>query len=553
MQTASLRAAIAARSWQIAALEKEVQVYCMTLSSPIRRLPPELLAHIMALRAASTIRYAPSDAFALAHVSRLWRATAFREAGLWTRLRINWAQACHADAIAHTAAFFSRARSRPLCFSIYKYREFLDFLHPQPTVCPLLEFVLVQYRPQLLELHIALPVQWLPSLLSCAEMPFPTLRKLQLDVQHHVRYVQKVFSFPLDVCPRLEALHIRGLNMLVPGDEPLDNALSLPCAQLRSLQLDGVVGGHEWGEVFLECTSLVRARISSLKGRDPTRWPWSDGVAPSEEVVFAHLTHLELYYEEVPGAVLNVARFPALTTLVLGYLPKEERTEAAENNDETWSVLCGLAQHLQTLTSLTIIGFKFQSSQAEREIIQILRSLPLLTHLNFESCTLWSMDILTFLTTPDNVPLLEELRFFDIEIAENLLCQKDGSELRAYIWDVAIFEDACALIEKFLRERGLAESSRLRFFEFRLMSFQEENVEDEFELELRRLEWLADRCSIERGLDIGLDAIPVDKLDIISLESDNESEDGATRYFRLFSRADKFLEEEEYETETEAE
>ena len=106
--------------------------------------------------------------------------------------------------------------------------------------------------------------------------------------------------------------------MLVPGDEPLDNALSLPCAQLRSLQLDDVVGAHEWGEVFLDCTSLVRARISSLKGRDPTRWSWSDGAAPSEEVVFPHLTQLELYYEEVPGAVLNVARFPALTTLVLG-------------------------------------------------------------------------------------------------------------------------------------------------------------------------------------------------------------------------------------------
>ena len=128
MQTASLRAAISARSWQIAALEREVQVYRMTLSSPVRRLPPELLAHIMALRASSTTRYTPSDAFALAHVSRLWRATAFREAGLWTRLRINWAQACHADAIVHTAAFFSRARSRPLCFSIYRFSGLLDFL-----------------------------------------------------------------------------------------------------------------------------------------------------------------------------------------------------------------------------------------------------------------------------------------------------------------------------------------------------------------------------------------------------------------------------------------
>ena len=139
---------------------------------------------------------------------------------------------------------------------------------------------------------------------------------------------------------------------------------------------------------------------------------------------------------------------------------------------------------------------------------------PLLTHLDFESCTLWSMDILTFLSTPNTVPLLEELRFFDTEIVENILCQQDGSELRAYIWDVAIFEDAYALIEEFLRERGLAESSRLRFFELRLMSFQEENVEDEFKLDLRRLEWLSDRCSIERGLDISLDAIPVDKLDI---------------------------------------
>ena len=90
-------------------------------------------------------------------------------------------------------------------------------------------------------------------------MPFPKLCKLQLDVQRTVRYVPKVFSFPIDVCPRLETMHIRGLNMLVPGDEPLDNALSLPCAQLRSLQLDDVVGAHEWGEVFLDCTSLVRA------------------------------------------------------------------------------------------------------------------------------------------------------------------------------------------------------------------------------------------------------------------------------------------------------
>ena len=147
-------------------------------------------------------------------------------------------------------------------------------------------------------------------------------------------------------------------------------------------------------------------------------------------------------------------------------------------------------------------------------------------------------------------PSLNELRFFDIEIAENLLYQNDGSELRTYVWDVAIFEDTYALIERFLRERGLAESSRLRFFEFRLMSFQAENVEDEFELELRRLEWLADRCSIEGGFEISLDAIPVN---IISLESDNGSEDGATRSFPMFSGADKVLEEDEYETETEAE
>ena len=43
------------------------------------------------------------------------------------------------------------------------------------------------------------------------------------------------------------------------------------------------------------------------------------------------------------------------------------------------------------------------------------------------------------------------------------------------------------------------------------------------------------------------------KLDDYDVESDNESEDGATRSLPLFSRADKFLEEDEYETETEAE
>ncbi|KAI5899242.1 uncharacterized protein SCHCODRAFT_02682277 [Schizophyllum commune H4-8] len=530
MQTAYLRAAISVRSQQIAALEREVQINRMILSSPIRRLSPELLAHIMVL-CISTTRCAPRHALALAHVCRSWRATAFMKADLWTRLSISWAQACHADAIAHTAAWFSRARSRPMSFSIFKYRDFLDFCRPPPSLCPLLKFVLLQHEPQLLELHIALHVLWLPTFLSCARGSLPMLRKLHLDVQYTAHYISKGFYFPLDALPRLQTLHVRGANMLIPSHDPLCNVLLLPCAQLKNLQLDGVMGTHEWGEIFLECTSLVRARISSLKGRDPPQWPSSDGAVPSEVVVFRHLTQSELYYKELPGAVLNVARFPALTTLILGYLPKARHGEMVEDDEATWTVHRGLAQHLKSLTSLTVIGFDFEHPQTEDAFRYILQSLTLLTHLAFESCTLWSLDILSFLTTPDSVPLLEELLFYNMEIKESFLCSQDELELRKDIWDVAIFEETYAFIEKFLRERGLAESSRLRLFQFRLLSFEEDNVEDEFELALRRLVWLAARCLTEKGLEIDLDAIPIDKLDIIPVNSDSESEDSATRSF----------------------
>ncbi|KAL1751689.1 hypothetical protein FB107DRAFT_188135, partial [Schizophyllum commune] len=79
----------------------------MTLSSPIRKLPQELVDEIVYCARASTRDDSPRAAFRLAHVCRQWRG----DARLWTRLRLVGNQVCGADALLQVRAWSERARA----------------------------------------------------------------------------------------------------------------------------------------------------------------------------------------------------------------------------------------------------------------------------------------------------------------------------------------------------------------------------------------------------------------------------------------------------------
>ncbi|KAI4525594.1 hypothetical protein K525DRAFT_277485 [Schizophyllum commune Loenen D] len=79
----------------------------MALSSPIRKLPQELVDAIVYCARESTRDDSPRAAFRLAHVCRQWRG----DARLWTRLRLAGNQVCGAEALLQVRAWFERARA----------------------------------------------------------------------------------------------------------------------------------------------------------------------------------------------------------------------------------------------------------------------------------------------------------------------------------------------------------------------------------------------------------------------------------------------------------
>ncbi|KAI4523208.1 hypothetical protein K525DRAFT_196942 [Schizophyllum commune Loenen D] len=493
---------------EIVALEQELQVYRATISSPIRRLPIELLARIMVLIVTGDKGdLDPCDVLALAHVSRLWRYTAFREADLWTRLELSWEQACHPRAIEQTIAWFYRARDHPVCLSVDDY---CDCTRPAPSDCPLLAFVLLRLGPQILELNLRCPVEWLDSLASCADGSFPILRKFQLDVQDNEWLcfdlrAEFPTKFPINTFQRLKVFHIRGFDgIMCEANAQLVSLFSLPWAQLQSLQLDDVEEIHEWGETVLRCTSLVCAKIRS-KGPASAQWPLSGGVPPTKEVIFPHLRHLEtldLAFERYPSKVLDFASFPSLRTLELRIRNREFLFDWSHEWQpfDHWVSLHNVVQTTRRLSALVLEGFSFHTR--DDELHHLLAQLPFLTYLTFQYCDCFSIGTLQTLSAPSFLPVLEDLRFSEV----SMRYEDDTTDVQNML-DLGVYYATYCAIEKLLRARVTSPKCRLRFFKFTFMDYDEEREED-CKVILQALESWQTTCMITKGLVVCIDGIP---------------------------------------------
>lgn len=90
----------------------------MTLASPVRRLPHELLAEIIHVYCANETP-APRSILVPTHVCALWRTVAFEAPCIWTRLQLYRSQATSLHAIKHAEGWFRRAGSLPVTFEVY--------------------------------------------------------------------------------------------------------------------------------------------------------------------------------------------------------------------------------------------------------------------------------------------------------------------------------------------------------------------------------------------------------------------------------------------------
>ncbi|KAL1685601.1 hypothetical protein GGG16DRAFT_106255 [Schizophyllum commune] len=492
---------IAAKSQQLHALRQQFYFLHAAMSSPIRRLSTGLLARIMELTISQTNR-SLQDILTLAQVCRLWRETALKTPSLWTHFNVTWDQACHPDVLEFADPWIADAQRRPACLTI---RESVNY--PCLSLCPLLVFALTHLRSRLLEIDITCPYSCLAMFATSPCFgPFTVLRKARIHAKgaydaEYLAFLYKTISRALPVVdlPQLQSLRISGVENFLPYGTPLTEVVLSPWSQLQTLELNDVVDTHDWDAIFLQCTQLVHARISSSA---PTEDPDPDLDDLPIRINFPHLRTLDLAFECYPSKVLDFASFPSLRTLELRIRNREFLFGWSHEWQpfDHWVSLHNVVQTTRRLSALVLEGFSFHTR--DDELHHLLAQLPFLTYLAFQYCDFSSIRTLHALSAPSFLPVLEDLRFSEVSMRR----EDHAFDVRNPL-DPGVYYATCCAIEKFLRARATSPNCRLRFFKFTFVDYDEE-MEEDCKVILQALESWQTTCMITKGLEVCIDGIP---------------------------------------------
>ncbi|KAL1714143.1 hypothetical protein EV715DRAFT_295409 [Schizophyllum commune] len=441
-QTMIIHYIIAEKSQQLHALRQQFYFLRAAMSSPIRRLSTGLLARIMELTISQTNR-SPQDILALA----------------------------------------------------------------QSVYLSALIFALTHLRSRLVEIDITCPYSCLAMFATSPCFgPFTVLRKARIHAKgaydaEYLAFLYKMISGALPVAdlPRLQSLSISGVKCFLPYSTPLTEVVLSPWSQLQSLELNDVVDTQDWDAIFLQCTQLVHARISSTA---PTEDPDPDLDDLPIRVTFPHLRTLDLAFERYPSKALDFASFPSLRTLELRIYNREFLFDWSHEWQpfDHWVSLHNVVQTTRRLSALVLEGFSFHTR--DDELHHLLAQLPFLTYLAFQYCDFSSIRTLQALSAPGFLPVLEDLRFSEVSMR-----YEDYAVDVQNMLDLGVCHATYCAIEKLLRARVTSSNCRLRFFKFTFMDHDEE-IEEDCKVILQALESWQTMCMMTKGVEVCIDGIP---------------------------------------------
>ncbi|KAJ7173350.1 hypothetical protein C8R46DRAFT_113591 [Mycena filopes] len=273
----------------------EYRALNISVISPLRRVPPEILGHIFflalppldeVLRTEVRVKECP---WSLSHVSRYWRAVALSNASLWSLVALTWNSVNENPVYPLPMAETQVARAKTLKIHFYG-----SVVSNPPAQIEMFRF-LAQHAPQWEELSIGLTRQLAP-LLAALRDRVPLLRRFSLHWSHwRVREeltIDRVDCF--ENAPSLVGAWVSVDFRHVP--------VLFPLHRLTRYQLYSPFWKTH-AAILKQTPNLVDVRISVLS--DDGSWDNPE----SHEII--HMPCLRRLYVS-RAEILNVLRFPAL-------------------------------------------------------------------------------------------------------------------------------------------------------------------------------------------------------------------------------------------------
>ncbi|KAJ7458618.1 hypothetical protein FB451DRAFT_1508047 [Mycena latifolia] len=367
-----------------------------TALSPIRRIPPEILAEIFLLCRNSSLRdvdYSVADPrhapTVLTHVSSRWREVCMGSPRLWDHLHL---QTHTAPPVALLQSILARTSTLPLSVNIGDQNAFQ---------------LALQQHDRLEHLHFHIRSK-LPRHFFDQRNPLPLLSSLHIIVGAALNISRFLTLF--NDAPQLKVLYLKSYLSMWPL------ASVLPWSQFTRLNLDIALDLLDARDILSQCEVIQECELNGLLK--------SQGLAPSQHVYrLAHLHELtislDLDYSPSPELFFDAFSFPNLRSLNIA------------GND--WSP--DILPNLHARSDCSLMNLKLHNIDLSAEdLIQFLRLTPTLQTLHLSFCCVEDDLLQAFTYEPDGSGAsfsLPQLRSLTAQTNENHAIELNGALLVA--------------------------------------------------------------------------------------------------------------------------
>ncbi|KAJ3862300.1 hypothetical protein EV359DRAFT_83455 [Lentinula novae-zelandiae] len=400
----------------------------VNLLAPIRRLSLDVLSEILeqALFSEEDARIQVRLLCRFCRVSAAWRKAAIATPKIWSVLYFDidrYPELVFEEDVSWIKDWIRRSRGLPLNVHMNLSTELLDPVPSEWTMRAgqILEYVLEpqsRSRIRTLSLHGALK-SYLP-LLSLPRDSFTGLENLTIaSTSYRERNPSEEVAYPFrhKVRTFIGALKLRRLTVQDFNDSAnpslsILDAFVLPMEQLCSLTITDrpEVSSNVYASIFHQAKNLIELRFFDT----PSRYAIYPGFAQITSFVFPALRSLEISSRKIVGnrlSFLQCLTAPCLDQLTirhfghdLGYCSTDIKALLQRSNT--------------SLSSLTLHQCSDEwGSRVSRDLIEILRALPIITSFRIDSC-LFNLDELleemVYSSYQGSALLLPKLTHFEI-------------------------------------------------------------------------------------------------------------------------------------------
>lgn len=361
---------------QRARFAERIEAYKSTLS-PIRRLPPEILAEIFILCYAShTFRLPPSmnsnpsaTPLTLIHTCSRWRAIALGLPRLWTDVTL--ASSAQKTA-SQLKSWFNRAGNLPLSLCV---------------ICKA-DHLVMPYITRLRHMEIDMSADLATSLRRLPTLSFDLLQSIDLCLKgESIRHLEKSVTF-LSNAPRLRSARFTSVTLMPLSFDP--DITCLPWEQLNHLHFINIfITNKTFRRIMNRCTNLLECAIEV--NDEPDR-----GDDPSA-ITLPSLRTLKLTAKRLAEI---------LDTLTLPNLKAFQLSSSISSGPSQWShasFTSFLQRSSVNLEAFSICGMRLSRT----DLLDSLRCMPSLIDLDLSIAGMLDERTLDHLRSRTFVPKLE--------------------------------------------------------------------------------------------------------------------------------------------------